>query len=432
MPSRRRLLATLGGAGVAGVVGYHLLQDDLHPLDHYGTFHRATDWPTFNHDSANSGAISAAPRSRQGGRPTVAWRGPVDTVSNRSRVGYPVVRGDLVVYPDGGVLRAFDATTGEQRWSVPVVAESDGESSGAPRISAPTVTDEHVVVGATGSPNALRGYDLRGDLAWETPTPAGGRITGAPAYDHETAALYVGTTRERLLRVDAATGAVEWVRRVFGAVDVPVAAAHGYIYAVSRTDGAAFAVDAADGRGQWHTDLDRELVAPPTIVGYVYLLDEHGTLFALDLASGEVEWRTDLPPIGWTIPIGITVGARYVYLSYVTHSATGRLYAVHAHDGSRAWTLRLDNILPSTIPVVVGTWGTGSGQEDESTVYLPTGDAVIALRAEAGLLTRRERWRWAPDDTSVRGLVAADGRLVVPIERERDGQQPRAELVALE
>lgn len=151
-----------------------------------------------------------------------------------------------------------------------------------------------------------------------------------------------------------------------------------------------------------------------------------------DVTSGEVRWRTDLPPVWWSIPIGITMGARNVYLSYVTHTMEGRLYAVNARDGSRAWTLSTDSVLPATIPVVVGTWGPGSDRADASTINLPTGNGVLAVRSEAGLFTRRERWRWAPDDTYVRDLVAADGRLIVPVELERNGKEACAELVAME
>lgn len=115
---------------------------------------------------------------------------------------YPVVADDLVIFPDWDpapspgrdadrVLRAFDAATGIEQWTVTF----DSPPEGRAYLTPPTVTaDSHIVVGVidrqTGrEAGALRAYTMEGDLVWETE----GIWSGTPTYDGDDDALYAGS-----------------------------------------------------------------------------------------------------------------------------------------------------------------------------------------------------------------------------------------------
>lgn len=435
LSSRRHFLGLVAAAGSVGLAGWALTRDKR-PLDPFSeTVDSRTDnCPTFQYDSVNSGSIpDEAPLDEP---PTLAWRQPLDKVGGFLLGGYPVVHDDLVIYPDAKALRAFDAATGMEQWRIP----GNGSS--------PTVTaDPYIVVSVfteqSDGPTTytLHAYTTEGDFVWETPTPANGIIWGGATYDPTNDALYAGTTNERVFRVDAATGTIEWTRQVAGAIKSPVAVHphFDYVYAVAGTGGEVYALDQTGGVA-WRTDLDSKVESPPTVGDGVYLLDEHGTLYALDRKSGEVRWRTALSVrnqyAGGALT-GITVGAYNVYVSS-SEAASNHLYAVDARDGTPAWTYSIGAwAQPSMAPVVVGDWYSDSSSPSVS-IYLPVKSGVVALRPKTTLPFTRERWRWEADDIEdsyrvlPKRVIPAGGRLFVHIGLKRAGEEEKGELIALE
>jgi outer membrane protein assembly factor BamB len=182
----------------------------------------------------------------------VAWRAPVDASD-----GYPVVGWQHVFYPCYDVLRAFDVADGTERWSRTVYALDEDDNKYERGVSTPPAFPHQVsvgggpdlvVVGVAGERNELRAYTVEGDLAWQTPTPAGGKLVGAPAYEPRTNRISVGTTGERVVCVEARTGDVEWSRRVFGAVEAAPAVDEAKVV-VTTTAGEVYGLATDDGRG---------------------------------------------------------------------------------------------------------------------------------------------------------------------------------------
>lgn len=446
--SRRHVLGVVGTAGSVGLAGCRLLGADRPPpLAPHGSHDRPTtaDWPAFHHDGVNSGAIA------RGGipleePPAVAWRQPVNGVVGSSR--YPVVADELVIFPDWDpapstsrdadrVLRAFDAATGIEQWTVTF----DSPPEGRAYLTPPTVTaDSHIVVGVidrqTGrEAGALRAYTMEGDLVWETE----GVGRGTPTYDGEDDALYAAMADERLVRVDATTGTIEWTRKLFDRIG-PMAVS-SCLYVVAE-GGKVYALDPRDGSVGWQTNLDSYTIrAPPTVHSYVYLIGEHGTLYALNNESGEIKWRLGLDTpssvtIGAYHPL-ITVGAYHAYI--ISPGRPGgdhstRLNAVDPHNGQQRWTYTLQDVTGMPTPIVVGDWE--DNPSSPVNVYLPVRDGVVALRPKIDFPFSRERWHWqadAIDSTDhIRGLAAADGRLFIVIKRKTVDMDPLPELVALE
>ena len=414
MPTRRRVLAATSGAVAASVAGCSALSDDdPPPIELQGkTFPTEGLWPSFNGGRANTGySPTSTPVESE---PSVAWRAPVE-----DGFGYPVVGDGLVFYPDRNVLRAFDAADGAERWDRTTV-ELDGDDDDRERgITTPPAylyrvgIDDGptlVVVGVAGARNELRAYTVEGDPAWQTPTPADGRLVAPPVYEPRTNRVCVGTTAERVLCIDARTGDVEWSRRVFGPVEGGPAVTQDSVV-VATTAGEVYGLSTDDGRGIWRGSLEFGTHCAPAMAGGLRLvLDDSGRLYGL--GSGNVAWQNEL---GAGHLSGVTTdGARVYSVDNPGQGIGDELVAAHARTGEQAWSVDLDG--NGRLATVVG-----------DLVYVAGGDTVEAFAAgDIGTLDRRLRWRWSADSGVSDTIAAADGRLFLVA-----GDDPR-ELVALE
>ena len=409
MPSRRQVLA-VSGAVAAGLAGCSTLDSDPPPVDVRRDQFRSEDlWPSFNGHSANT-AYSPSGRPIRS-EPSVAWRAPVD-----SGLGYLVVGPRRVFYPDGNVLRAFDAADGTERWRRTAAEPGDESERG---IASPpaylrrvSIDDgpELVVVAVAGAPNELRAYTVGGDPAWRTQTPAGGRPVGGPAYEPRTNRVCVGTTAERVLCVEGRTGDVVWSRRVFGAVEA-VPATNEKSVIVATTAGEVYSLATADGRGIWRASLDAGTHCAPAMAGRLTLvIDDGGRLYGLD-GTGETAWRNDLGTVANYLGV-TTDGQRAYFVDPV--GGPDELVAADVRTGERAWSVGIGNT--GRLPAVVG-----------DLVYVASGDTVAAFATgDTGPFEGRRRWHWNPDGRASGPVVAAGGRLFLPVSGDSN------ELVALE
>lgn len=413
MPTRRRILAVTSGAVAASVAGCSALSDDdPPPIELQGeTFPTEGLWPSFNSGRANTGySPTSTPVESE---PSVAWRAPVE-----NGFGYPVVGDELVFYPDRNVLRAFDAADGAERWDRTTV-ELDGDDDRERGITTPPAylyrvgIDDGptlVVVGVAGARNELRAYTVEGDPAWQTPTPADGRLVAPPVYEPRTNRVCVGTTAERVLCVEGRTGDVVWSRRVFGAVEA-VPATNEKSVTVATTAGEVYSLATADGRGIWRASLDAGTHCAPAMAGRLTLvIDDGGRLYGLD-GTGETAWRNDLGTVANYLGV-TTDGQRAYFVDPV--GGPDELVAADVRTGERAWSVGIGNT--GRLPAVVG-----------DLVYVASGDTVAAFATgDTGPFEGRRRWHWNPDGRASGPVVAAGGRLFLPVSGDSN------ELVALE
>src|SRR6266536_1350016 len=190
------------------------------------------DWPQFHFDARNSGFN---PFERILGPANVRSLRQSWSASTTSRFAPdPVVWGGKVyVAPTDGIVRAFDATTGELIWSTDTHSEIDAV--------APAVAD---------------------------------------------GVLYVGTERGVLWALDADTGGLVWSERLGDAIFYPATVVGSVVYVSFVTNGGADevteALDAATGTALWaQTVLAGD--APAVGNGMVYMAGALGaTVYALD------------------------------------------------------------------------------------------------------------------------------------------------------
>lgn len=235
---------------------------------------------------------------------------------------------------------------------------------GQPRWAAPTADENRFVAAATGggvvtgtrdervatTGQRLRSRDASGTWRWEVPI---GDVLAATARDGRLYAT-VGTTETRCL--DARTGETLW--RYPGTPPTWTPRVQDGVVYVARSERTGLggnplvAVDATTGRARWTFAGGGEdpftpvaaarATAPGTADAVVYAAGTDGGLRAVTAGAegGRELWRRSL---GGRVVDGPVVAAGVVYAT----DTLGRLHAVDAATGERAWTRDLG--LPSRV-----------------------------------------------------------------------------------
>ena len=156
-----------------------------------------------------------------------AYRPRTGVLAWTARVGAPIYRtptasGALVIVPTTrGRLVALDAATGAERWAV--------QTGAAVRWATPEATPTAVFAGATDG--TLRALDPEtGRERWAMTFDGG--IGGKPLAAEGV--VYVGTYGERVIGVDAETGAVVWEHEVSGRVRAGLVASGGTLVVLAE------------------------------------------------------------------------------------------------------------------------------------------------------------------------------------------------------
>lgn len=185
----------------------------------------------------------------------------------------------IVVGANDGILRGYDADSGEERWSVDFERgdeEADIKTTAAisePRRLAVLGTwDDHV-----------HAVDLAtGDVRWSY--LAGSNMQGSPALDDRAGRVYQGTAgRKTLVALDLDTGEEIWTIDVGGRISSsPALSGDGSRLVVGTNDGTVIAVEAETGDVVWTFEADGPVSASPTLVGdMIYVAARFGSLYAL-------------------------------------------------------------------------------------------------------------------------------------------------------
>jgi len=261
----------------------------------------------------------------------------------------------VIVGSSNGSLYRLDATTGAERWSVPLVGSSSIHNGIK---SSPKVAFDKVYVGTfndtgggTGEVVAL--WASNGTVAWRRST--GSVHLSSPAVVGE--ALYIGVMGRcrttlcieydppfGLLALDAADGAERWLFRTGG----PVAASpavDGLNVVVASKDGRAYAINRVLGTEVWRAEVGEvaaDVSSPAVLRNVVYVGGgvfggAVGRMTALNATTGAVVWGV---PVNGPVQSSPSVAAGKVFFS--TNTQNGTIYALAATTGAVVWTYRPD------------------------------------------------------------------------------------------
>lgn len=263
---------------------------------------------------------------------TVRWQRELDGLAYAS----PVVAGGVVVAGTGetGTLAAFDARTGQPRWTVTMEGRlGSGLAAAGNRVYAPSY-DGHVyaIDAATG------------DVRWRF--DAGGVVDSIPLVEGDT--VYVKLPHDQVIALNAATGAARWRYdpKTLAPTDQPtnwsplIMTDDRLLF--GSQDGRLYALEAAGGERAWASAEGTERPAPPTPAGELgWVGGRDGSLSAIDLGTGEAVWTWHPPAavepellsgIMWP---PVVVGDR-LYAA----SLDGNLYAFRGATDGGDWRLQ--------------------------------------------------------------------------------------------
>lgn len=289
----------------------------------YWSGYSRTDAPAF------VAAINIDDQTRQ-------WVTPVEASQLK---GPSVADGTLYVSEaEDDVLRAFDATTGSQRWDVDLAETALPVGPGFPTIAEDTLFLNSGAVqeeSESTSRGSLYAFDPEtGSERWQQ--PLGGYAEPATVSNGTVfVSSYVTVGAESILRAfDTTSGSQQWQLRPAGAVFLPtVADGTVFLGTTDGSTGAVQAVDAETGAEQWATGIDGQIRTAPTVAdGVVFVCTEAGSVQAFDATDGTRRWTYDLP--------NAVTGSPVVFDGTVFVPAEGALYALDAgvagsSDGSR-------------------------------------------------------------------------------------------------
>lgn len=243
--------------------------------------------------------------------------------------GYVAVDGGAVfVTSDGGAIYALDSATGKQRWLYTLPATQSHI------YTVPVVAGGLVYVAAGGIDGAVYALDAAtGKLHWKAAQEGG--FDGQPVI--VGGALYVGATNSPTFYVyNAQTGAQLWTYDTSSSVISPAAIGPEMVY-MCASDSAVYALR-ANHTLAWKFQTGGNAPTPliargaaPTLDGQtLYVGSQGGVVYALDATSGKPRWSValnssiDMPP---TLLDGTL---------FVTTEA-GDIVALRASDGARVW-----------------------------------------------------------------------------------------------
>jgi outer membrane protein assembly factor BamB len=341
--SRRRVLAGLGGAGLAvaalAVTGFELTRSDGG---------RAAD-------AARTGRPARLAWSHQTG-------GPVTS-------GAAVAGGVAYIGSDDGHIYAFRAASGHLIWKIPV--------GGA--VSAPvTIAGNRLLAGgADGMVHALSIPD--GGRLWRRPT-------GGPVRCQPTVAggvVYVGSDDHHVYALRAGSGHPIWHQPTGGKVrSAPRAGRYPYdtLVYVGSDDGNLYGLDTDTGTPAWHVRAGGAVAGGPIQAGAgVYAGSDDGALLSVETDTGNENWRF---AAGGAIRGTPVSAGQTVYFG----SADRSVYAVAVYtldkSGSKIWSRHLGGAVNSGL-ALRGTM-LHAGSDDGYLYAIDTTTTTVRWRFRTG------------------------------------------------
>ncbi|MBB4633230.1 PQQ-like beta-propeller repeat protein [Sphingosinicella soli] len=276
--------------------------------------------------AANGGQLWSATLRKEGESENVAFGGGVATDGGRvyATSGY-------------GLVAAYDATSGAEAWRVDI---------GVPLRGAPSVEGTQLFV--MTQDNQLQVLSTAtGETLWEnaaTVEPAGLLGTASPAIALGTAV--VGFSSGELLALRIENGRSVWQDALnrtgsttslaaLSDIDAPAVISDGRVYAIGH-GGRMVALDLSTGQRVWERNLAG--TSMPWVAGeYIFAVTVDGELVAVQRADGRVRWVTQLQrwrnvekrknPIMWQGPV---LASDRLYLV----NSEGDLVTVSPTDGT--------------------------------------------------------------------------------------------------
>ncbi len=399
MPSRRQALAS-GVLGVAGLFGGYAAVDDQPDA--------TVDWPMARYDAAGTGHSPDAAGPKDDLR--LAWEGRLEDTGGFA-VAPPVVV-DGMVYAGNETLAAFDAASGDERFSYGIASRTSPAyvPPSIYRTGTLTVRTADGVAGLNAD-GGLRAFGVQfGANRWRGPgpspsSPPGNALESPPPVPADGTVYVAAPDRGEVAALEATDGSERWRRRLDAGdeADVTVrrpAVRDGTVF-VTGWPSQVRALDAETGDVAWEDELDERMVLPPTATDDGVVVPTRRGLTVYE-ATGDVRWSRDLA--GNATGGAVAVADDRVFFADGTES----LHARDLETGAEEWTL---SFTQEAAPVVA-----------DGVVYVTGGYDLMVLDAATGerRFTRETDWFFSQPVVGDGVLYVVDGDRVLALEEDHE------------
>jgi outer membrane protein assembly factor BamB len=265
-----------------------------------------------------------------------------------------------------GLMQAFDAATGTQKWTAELTGQY-GFTSG------PTALNGFVYTGGAGIGGTTYAVNEgTGAIAWTARVENGDDSTPVVTND----GVYFDYVCEQITDFEPTTGAIIWSHSGLceGGGGGTAVSANGILYAPSSDGGqsdAGITLDAETG-GALSSYVASYAPALGSQMGFFL---QGGTLGGISLSSSTVQWTFTGDGMLDTSPILVN---QYVFVG----SSSGNLYALDAATGSQLWAQNLNAPLPAGAGFDAGIPLSGLSAGD-GLLIVPAGNKVSAFLLSA-------------------------------------------------
>jgi eukaryotic-like serine/threonine-protein kinase len=240
----------------------------------------------------------------------------------------PALSGDTLFVAAGYALRAIDAETGVERWSVPLRFAG----------SCSPVVDGNLVYVATQEGHVSAFAAASGEEVWHYRND--NLLFGSPAVAEGV--VVIADEAGVVTAIDARTGRELWQKPAGGEAFTTPAIAQGVAF-VATNEPSLTAFDLKSGSQLWRRDIGGES-SPAAGDGVVFVGGDDQSVRALDAATGETHWSS---PLGYTIRSSVTFADDVVYIG-----SGPTLTAIDRDDGETLWTHVTGGVVTADLAVV--------------------------------------------------------------------------------
>lgn len=220
--------------------------------------------------------------------------------------------GILVVNSSSGVMKAYNASTGEELWKI----DQDTPALTLRGISAPSISSGGVFI---GTPDGnLSVYILEnGQQGWSSPIgEASGSTEFERVIDVDSSPVVFGdkvytiSSRGNLVALELRTGQIVWKRQYSSYTNLLISANNIYLTDVK---GHIYAVDRLNGTEKWSqlALTNRDVTGPVQVGDYIVVGDFEGYMHWLSTSTGEIVSRHQVDSSG--IHVSPTVQDGVIY-----------------------------------------------------------------------------------------------------------------------
>jgi outer membrane protein assembly factor BamB len=316
----------------------------------------------------------------------------------------PVIADGVVYVGDlDGTFHAVSLADGADRWSF--VAKDAGFPSAA-AVGGP---DDARLVVVGDDVGIVRAFDAgTGDVRWTYETQ--GEISGGPTIleGPDAPRVLVGSQDASLSCLDLATGKLLWKLEIADQIRCSPTVARtsaGDRVFLAGCDGRLHIIDVATGAETAAVPIDGPTGTTPAALGdRVFFGTEGGVFFGIDVVKGEVAWRAAATAAGQSYRSSAAVTSGLAIVGFRGKA----IEAFSVADGTRAWKRPMRGRVEAS-PAVVTATGPDAAQARSVAIVADAAGRVVALDAATG----EPAWEFDAGGGFGGGAAVADGRVVL-------------------